>query len=358
MTTANPCPRCEVLPEISDGPLLPRMWPPLGHTGGKIRAAAADAGELRPADAGVCVHLAADRVEEFLNRIGEDLTHGELQDTHCLALDDDRVPGLSDFAQVTTLERLVAMRRARWLLQVLGDKALGTAFQPIVSRDQPHLPFAHECLLRWKRPDGSTAPPGALFGAAKNAGLLFQLDRAAREAHVRNAAARSVTSKLFINFTPTSIYDPRNCLKSTLAVIDEVGLRRDQIVFDVIETERVDDVPHLKNILAYYQENGFRVALDDLGAGHATLQMLGELHPDLVKLDMDLVRDVHQDRFKGELVRRIIDLAHEFSIEVVAEGIECAEEAAWLTSQRVDYLQGYYFAKPAEGPVDIVDRRT
>jgi EAL domain-containing protein (putative c-di-GMP-specific phosphodiesterase class I) len=357
MTEAAPCPRCEVLPEINDGPVVLHMWPPLGHTSGKIRAAAKKAGCLVDAGNGVSAALQRGEMDDFLGVLGDVLTRGELEDTHCLTRVGDDAPSFDEFARVTTLARLAAMRGARWLLGVLSDKALDTMFQPIVARDAPHLPYAHECLLRWRTPDGGIGAPGPLFEAAGGAGLLFHLDRAARETHVRNAAKRSVGTRLFINFTPTSIYDPRNCLKSTLAVIDEVGLRRDQIVFEVIETERVDDVRHLKDILSYYQENGFRVALDDLGAGHATLQMLGQLLPDLVKLDMDLVRDVHQDRFKSELVRRIIGLAHEFGIEVVAEGIETAEEAAWLTSQKVDYMQGYYFAKPGPDPVDIVDRR-
>jgi EAL domain-containing protein (putative c-di-GMP-specific phosphodiesterase class I) len=357
MTRQNPCPRCEILPVIDEGPVTLHMWPPLGHTSGKIRAAAEKASCLLESPSGVAVGLGGADMDGFLEILAGVMTKGELEDTHCLTRSGDAAPTLEEFAKVNTLGRLVAMRGARWLLQVLSDDALDSVFQPIVSREAPHLPYAHECLLRWRRPDGGVGGPGELFDAATGAGLLFHLDRAAREAHVRAAASHSATSKLFLNFTPTSIYDPRNCLKSTLAVIDEVGLKRDQIVFEVIETERVDDVGHLKNILSYYQENGFRVALDDLGAGHATLKMLGELRPDLVKLDMDLVRDVHVDRFKGELVRRIIGLAHEFGIEVVAEGIECAEEAAWLTSQKVDYMQGYYFAKPAKAPVAIVDRR-
>ena len=357
MNNAAPCPRCEVLPELEHGPVVLHMWPPLGHTSGKIRSAAAKAGRLVDTGSGVSVALGSDEIDGLLKDLSSDLTRGELEDTHCLTRSGEDEPTFAEFAKVTTLARLSAMRGAKWLLQVLNENALGTMFQPIVSRDAPHIPFAHECLLRWRRPDGTMGPPGALFEAAGDAGLLFHLDRAAREVHARNAAAQSVGTKLFLNFTPTSIYDPRNCLKSTLAVIDEVGLSRDQIVFEVIETERVDDVDHLKNILSYYQENGFQVALDDLGAGHATLQMLGQLRPDLVKLDMDLVRDVHADRFKGELVRRIIELAHEFDIQVVAEGIEYAEEAAWLTSQKVDFMQGYYFAKPDTSPYTVIDRR-
>lgn len=193
---------------------------------------------------------------------------------------------------------------------------------------------------------------------AREAELLFQLDRQAREVNIRNAAAQGVESKIFVNFTPTAIYDPRNCLKATMAVINEVGLKPENIVFEVIETEKVDDSAHLKSIMEYYQGHGFGVALDDLCAGHSTLQLLGVLLPNYVKLDMELVRDVHTDRFKGELVRQIIELAHHFDIEVVAEGIEVHQEAAWLQSQGVDYMQqGYYFAKPAPKPLAELDRR-
>lgn len=99
------------------------------------------------------------------------------------------------------------------------------------------------------------------------------------------------------------------------------------------------------------KEHGFGVAQDDLGSGHSTLQLLGVLRPNYVKLEMELVRDVHKDAFKRNLVRQIIELAHRFDIKVVAEGIEVYAEAAWLQSQGVDYMQGYYCAKPAAEPI-------
>lgn len=100
------------------------------------------------------------------------------------------------------------------------------------------------------------------------------------------------------------------------------------------------------------------MALDDLGAGYATLSMLGTLRPDIIKLDRDLVSDVDRKPFKASVIRHILDLARENGIEVLAEGVERIEEVAWLTSQQVDYMQGYYFARPGPEPVGFIERRT
>jgi len=353
----NTCHRCETLPELPAEANRLYLWPPLGHTLSKLKAAVSSHATVDDSGKGVLIELLPDAYKDLLARINDALTPGEQADTYCLAYAGEQEPTLQDFGDVTTLRRLVALNEASWLLDVIAEKQLDTHFQPIFKADAPHIPFAHECLLRWRDSKGAINAPQRLFEAAREAELLFQLDRQAREVNIRNSVARGVSSKIFVNFTPTAIYDPRNCLKATMDVIDEVGLTPGDIVFEIVETERVDETAHLKSIMDYYKERGFGVALDDLGSGYSTLGLLGMLRPDYVKLDMELVRDVHQDRFKGELVRRIIELGHKFGIEIIAEGIEVVEEAAWLKSQDVDYFQGFYFARPSAEPLAVLDQR-
>lgn len=96
-------------------------------------------------------------------------------------------------------------------------------------------------------------------------------------------------NKVFINFIPTSIYSPQFCLKSTIQLAHELHIDPAQLVFEVVETEKVDDIEHLKTILAYYRDRGFEYALDDVGEGYSTLEMLAELKPKYMKLDMKYV---------------------------------------------------------------------
>ena len=144
-------------------------------------------------------------------------------------------------------------------------------------------------------PEGGLVSPGRIFGAAKSARMLFQTDLAARRTAIREAVRQGVEGNLFINFTPAAIYDPRFCLRSTVEAVDGAGISPERIVFEVTETEETRDVDHLRNIVAFYREKGFRVALDDLGSGYSSLNMIHRLRPDFVKLDMQLVRGVDTD---------------------------------------------------------------
>ena len=351
------CERCETLPEWTDAGGTAYFWPPMGHSRAKIERVIADVAPRAPVTAiqgGVAVALDSEGFADLLPALERTLTSFEQRDTRYLLKSDGAPIGLADFAALESLATAIARFRSRWLLEVIGAARLETYFHPIVHGNAQDRIYAHECLLRWRDEAERIQGPGALFDAARAADLLFQLDRSARETAVLTAAAAGMTENLFINFAPSAIYDPKNCLATTLAAIQSTGLAREKIVFEVIETEHVQDVEHLKSILAFYRDNGFRVALDDLGSGYASLNLLGALRPDIAKIDMDLVRDVDSDPFKAGIVRRIIDLAHEFGIEVVAEGVETAAEAAWLGEHRADFLQGFHFARPAPQPVSVI----
>jgi len=345
------CPRCEELPVLQTEALRLFIWPPLGHTLGKIQKLTRADYTCDRLKNGIVLHVPKNTLGELVGQLEEVLTEQEQSDTHCLIHCGPQEPGLDDFSNVCSLRRIVALYCGQWIMGVLRENRLTSRFQPIVCTGNPTQVFANECLLRWFESNKDDVnPPGRLFSTAKDAELTFQLDRKAREIHIRNAADQDVGTKYFVNFTPTSIYDPRNCLQNTFEIIREVGLPASRVVFEVIETERVNDTNHLKSILETYQEHGFEVALDDLGAGHSTLSLLGELRPDFVKLDMDLVRDVDKNHFKGEVLHRIIDLSQSFDIKVIAEGIETQGELDWLTQKGVDYVQGFYLARPAKVP--------
>jgi EAL domain-containing protein (putative c-di-GMP-specific phosphodiesterase class I) len=107
------------------------------------------------------------------------------------------------------------------------------------------------------------------------------------------------------------------------------------------------DVAHVENIIRAYRELGFWTALDDFGAGYAGLGLLARMQPDLIKIDMELLRDIHQSHAKQVIVAGIVAMARQLGIEVLAEGVECEEELLVLRATGIALFQGYYFAKPA-----------
>lgn len=239
--------------------------------------------------------------------------------------------------------------KGAWLVEALEAESYDTWYQPIVHADAKAgaAPFALEGLFRMRDASGNNIPPGYVFQLAEHAGLLFSLDIAARASAVSRAARSGYKGRLFVNFNPSSIYDPAYCLRTTAATISGLGLKPGDITFELTETHRIQDKDHLKGILAFYRQAGFKVALDDIGSGWSGLNLLHEVRPDFVKIDMDLVRGIDRDPLKQSIVGHLISISREHNIEVVAEGIETESEAELLRAAGADYLQGYLFARPA-----------
>lgn len=119
----------------------------------------------------------------------------------------------------------------------------------------------------------------------------------------------------------------------------------------MVESDNPQDLAHLRAVLQYYRDAGFLVALDDLGSGYSGLNLLHQLRPDFIKLDMELIRDVHHDLYKASITAKLLEIAQNLNIQTVAEGIECIEELTWLRNHGATFAQGYLIAKPAAVPV-------
>jgi len=238
--------------------------------------------------------------------------------------------------------------------QLLEQGRIETWFQPIV-RAGSETTWGYECLMRARDlDDDSIISPGRIIDWARRENLLFTLDRVCRETHVRNAAQHNDGGghHYLINFLPTVIYQPEFCLRTTVRALTGTGLDPGQVVFEVVETEQVDDREHLRAILKYYRDNGFGMALDDVTAGYAGLALLADLDPNLAKIDREVVWASVSSRRHADICRAIIDYAHKQSIPALAEGVETAEQRDLMTSLGIDLLQGYFFGRPgppAEG---------
>ena len=290
----------------------------------------------------------------LLARLADDLivamSETEIQATRALLVETGVALTLTAFLNAQPLGTLLAATRNRWLAEVIREERLTTFFQPIMSAAEPGEVFAYECLTRGLTHDGAMIPPNVLFGAARSADMLFSLDRLARLTAIRSAVARGVTGRLFINFNPSSIYTPSHCLRTTFQAAAAAGLEPSRIVFEVVESEEVGDAAHLLNILKVYRQAGFKVALDDVGAGYNSLNLLTQLRPDYVKLDMGLVRGVDADPYRARVVGKLLEMARELDVRTVVEGVETVGEWEWARDHGADFVQGYLFARPAAVP--------
>jgi EAL domain-containing protein (putative c-di-GMP-specific phosphodiesterase class I) len=227
---------------------------------------------------------------------------------------------------------------------VLAEAEFWSVYQPIVSLADRST-VAHEALLRGAV-DGREVGGGDLFFVAEQAGWLHRLDRIGRESALTGAAPWLGDDDLFVNFDPRSIYRPQVCLASTERVVHEMGIRPEQLVFEVVESHAVADRGHLVSILDHYRSLGWRVALDDVGAGWSSLSLLGAVRPEVVKLGKSLVQELPDDGARTVLTA-VTDLAHSLGAVVVAEGVETERLADEVTAIGADLGQGWLFGRPA-----------
>lgn len=302
------------------------------------------------------IDLEIGTIEGSLSSLAAALTDFELKNTKALFVSRARQPQLQDFPKINSLSSLISLHKSSWILDTLAAERVTSQFQPIVYAENTSRIFGQEALFRGLAPDGSLIPPVQFFSFAAEADLLVQLDLLARSSAIRQAKQHQIQERIFINFTPTSIYDPAFCLRSTVQAIDEAGIAREQIVFEVVESNRVEDLDHLRKILDVYREAGFLVALDDFGAGYSNLNLLHQLRPDFIKLDMSLIRNVHQDSYKALVTEKILEIAAQLDIKTVAEGVETRQELNWVSDRGATFVQGYLMAKPSTVPATTLSR--
>jgi EAL domain-containing protein (putative c-di-GMP-specific phosphodiesterase class I) len=358
MCQSSACQRCEGMPAAIDGAGTLYLWFPLGHSLGKGLLSLQRA-EARYQPVGdkqcVLVRLNAGDIEGVVAGLMAAFSGEEARDTKTLFLARREEPQLADFAQVMPLQQLSTLLQSSWLIDILEQERVTSFFQPIVLATDPSHIFAHEALLRGIDGNGALMSPKPMFDLARDASLLFQLDRVARLSAIRTAGRLGIGSHIFVNFNPSSVYDPAFCLRSTVQAIDEFGIDRDRVVFEVVESDSYSDLDHLRSTLDYYRNAGFRIALDDFGVGFSSFGLVGQLKPDFIKLDMSLIHNVHIDPVKAVIANNILETANQLGIETVAEGVEVQEELDWARDHRATFVQGYFIARPTDTPIPSVE---
>ena len=221
------------------------------------------------------------------------------------------------------------------------ERALGSlwvAYQPIVRAKDQEI-FAYEALMRSEEPE--LPNPAAVLKAAERVERLADLGGTMRRlaAHELTRADEAV---LFVNLHPEDLCD--EALYDPSAPLTRLASR---VVLEITERASLEHIRNLRDRVVQLRALGFRIALDDLGAGYAGLTSFTQLEPEFVKLDMELIRGIHQHEMKRKIVRSMVELCHDMGKLIVAEGIETPEECRAIVDLGCDLLQGYFLARPA-----------
>jgi len=229
------------------------------------------------------------------------------------------------------------------------DVPIKMALQSIVDVSTRTV-FAHEALVRGVAGEGA----GAVLSRVSESNR-YAFDQKCRVAAIELAARLDVAAsdaKLSINFLPNAVYEPRACIRLTLAAAMRTGFPLKNIIFEFTEEERLD-TNHVLNILRTYRSMGFLTAIDDFGAGFAGLGLLSKFQTDLVKFDMDLIRGIDTDTVKQKILRHSLQMMSDFGITSLCEGVETVAEYELLRDMGCHLMQGYLFAKPALEAVSV-----
>ncbi|QRX83305.1 EAL domain-containing protein [Glaciimonas sp. PAMC28666] len=223
------------------------------------------------------------------------------------------------------------------------------AYQPIINIDTRSI-YAHEALVRGENGESAHSILSQVTPANR-----YRFDQACRVKAIRGASELGMNELLSINFLPNAVYRPEACIRSTLEAAKTYHFPIEQIIFEVTEGEQIHDRAHLVNIFREYRRFGFRTAIDDFGAGYAGLGLLAEFQPDIIKIDMALVRDIDTSKPKQAIVDGIVSICAALNVRVLAEGIETIAERDYLRNAGINLMQGFLFCKPAFQALGVVD---
>jgi EAL domain-containing protein (putative c-di-GMP-specific phosphodiesterase class I)/CheY-like chemotaxis protein len=223
----------------------------------------------------------------------------------------------------------------------LAMRTLWTAYQPIVSLDSRSV-YGYEALLRSYEP--SLREPTDVLDAAHRLGRVAELGRSVRARVATDSAHLPAGARLLVNLDAMELNDVE--LYATDGPLGRTGC---QVVLELTERESLEGVHDVAARVARLRAMGFLIAIDDLGSGYAGLATISQLEPDIAKLDMSLVRDIHREPRKRSIVRSMIELCGELGTVVIAEGVETPEERDTLRELGCDLLQGFLFARPDKG---------
>ncbi|MCA0969568.1 EAL domain-containing protein [Halobacillus litoralis] len=236
--------------------------------------------------------------------------------------------------------------------QWMNNEELFMHFQPIVHTTSKTVQ-GYEALTRFPK-SSNISNPIELFQLADELNQLFQLEKHTRELAIESIADYlNPHQKLWVNVSPNVIHDQAYTPGFTHSVIKDTALSPQQIVFEITEQSAITDLTSFRELLNHYREQGFTVAIDDVGAGYSSLQTISEIKPDYLKVDRSLVTEIQRSSEKQYMLEALQQITLKMGSSLIVEGVETEEEFSQLLSMGVEMMQGYYFAKPSFPPPEV-----
>ncbi|TWX64222.1 EAL domain-containing protein [Colwellia sp. C1TZA3] len=223
------------------------------------------------------------------------------------------------------------------------------AFQPIINCKTNEI-YGYEALVR-----GLNNESAFSIISKVNVDNRYLFDQLCRIKAIALASKLKLESMLSINFLPNAIYNPERCIRTTLDAAEKYGFPAEKIMFEFTEVEKIEDAAAIKNIVEYYKKLGFKTAIDDFGSGYAGLGLLADFQTTIVKIDMELIRNINTDIVRQSIVKNCLNIFRDLNIIPLAEGIETKEEYVYLRDLGIELMQGYLFAKPSFENLPLVD---
>jgi EAL domain-containing protein (putative c-di-GMP-specific phosphodiesterase class I) len=229
-----------------------------------------------------------------------------------------------------------------------AEAAFTMAFQPVVDLARREI-FAHEALVRGVSGEGASEVLARVGPQDR-----FAFHEACRVKAIELAAALGMASRLSLNVMPNDVAGQEVCFRTAMAAAGRCNFPVQRLMFEITEGERVEDLPGLAATFRIFKRYGFTSAIDDFGAAYASFELLAAFQPDVVKIDMSLVRGIHMDPVRIAIVKGFVATCDELRIRVIAEGVEVREEVHALRALGVDLFQGFLFARPAVAALPVV----
>ncbi|WP_127143289.1 EAL domain-containing protein [Pelagibacterium montanilacus] len=224
------------------------------------------------------------------------------------------------------------------------------AFHPIIDLPRQRI-WGYEALVRGR--EGQSA--WSILSAVTDENR-YAFDQACRVKAIDLAGEKlKGDARLSINFMPNAVYEPRACIRASLAAAARAGFNPNRIMFEFTENEQMTDIAHVSKIIEAYKHIGFITAIDDFGAGFAGLNLLSMLEPDVIKIDMELVRNIDSHARRHAIVSGIATIGRDLGLTIIAEGIERHAERQALADLGITLFQGYLFARPQLETFSMLD---
>ncbi|MCL0067344.1 EAL and GGDEF domain-containing protein [Peptococcaceae bacterium] len=239
------------------------------------------------------------------------------------------------------------------LKKLIEEKNFNIVYQPLVNLSTGKV-IGYEALTRGSK--GSILEsPAKLFPLAEKANLLYALEKVTREKALEKIGQLTKGELLFLNINPSILNDPSFSAGRTKEILLKNGKLPQNVVFEITERTAVTNFAAFRKALEHYRKQGFKIAMDDVGAGYSSLQSVAELKPDFIKIDRSLIANINTDSTKQALLETFMTFSRKINSTVIAEGIENEDELEVVTKLGLSIAQGFYIARPSAPFPDLSD---